>query len=148
MGPQIAWSVVDRTVHVSHRRVLDVANSQVMAKLMHDERTVLARVIDPRRHDPDAAPSGERYVVSPVRVPWLELVGPIQLFDDEITSARAKADAPPGTLLPDVHRFVDESALLGVEARINRVDDWVFAFACARSRVAYRGARADSERAN
>ncbi len=124
-----------------------MANSKVMTKLVDDERTILAGVVDARCHDPNAAPLGECHVVSPIRVPRLELVRPIQLFYDEIAPAGAKADATSGTLLPYAHRFVDKGALVGVEARIDRVDDRALTFTCASSRIAYRGARAHSERA-
>lgn len=146
--PQLLRSVVNRAVHIRERDILDVSDAEVMAKLVDDERPVFARVVDARRHDPDPPALGERHMPRPIGVPRLELVGPIELLDDEVAPAGCEADAPARPFLPDAHRLGDEIAFVGIELGVERVRDGSIALAGACRGVTDRLGRTRSQRAH
>lgn len=130
--PEFLWGVVDRTVHVRHRCVFDMADPEMVPELVDDEGAVFARIIDSRGDDPNATSLRQRHVTRPLGVPGLELIGAFELFDHQVASPRFIANAPSGPAFPDAHRVGDELPLVGIELNVERVRDGVIALAGAR----------------
>ena len=119
-----------------------MADPEVMSELVHDESAVLPAILDARGDHPDAAALRQRHVVRPIGVPRLELLGALELLDDEGAPAWGEAYAPAGAELPYLHGLSDEDAFVVAEPGIEGVRNRLGALARTRARVTYGLARA------